>query len=314
MNQNFSSVSLINFITKHIKHLAIIALVSGVLAAIVSGPWIIKPKYKGTAIVYPSFLYSFSAETPTEQMLQFFKSNEIKENIIKTFNLYAHYGIDSVGATSRSIVGQVYDENVSIKQTEYESIEINVLDTDPRIAAAIADSICAFMNYKARSVQHKQSYDVFKINEQQYHSKKLELDSMEKAAAYYRSTYGFLDMREQTKEYTKAYLKAKATGKSGSEAKAMLDTMASKGQEYVALVENLYRVRGHFNDIKIKYEQSIIDTGKILTYTNFVTKPIIPDKKAYPIRWLIVLGAVAGSTLLGLIVLLVLNRSKEFKA
>ena len=69
------------------------------------------------------------------------------ERIIEAFDLYKHYDVDSMkNQYHRTTVTKMFDENVSVKKTEYESVQITVLDTDPKVASAIAESASGTSN------------------------------------------------------------------------------------------------------------------------------------------------------------------------
>jgi capsule polysaccharide export protein KpsE/RkpR len=59
--------------------------------------------------------------------------------------------------------------------------------------------------------------------------------------------------------------------------------------------------------MKEKLELAQQDVEKQLTYCNIITHPEIADKKAYPIRWLIVLGSILGTLLTALVVIAILE-------
>jgi hypothetical protein len=62
--------------------------------AFISSPIVITPKYKSTAIVYPTNLFEYSKESTTEQMFQILLSNDIKFKMLNAFNLDKHYNLD----------------------------------------------------------------------------------------------------------------------------------------------------------------------------------------------------------------------------
>ena len=55
--------------------------------------------------------------------------------------------------------------------------------------------------------------------------------------------------------------------------------------------------------MKEQLEAAQRDVEKELTYCNVITNPVVADKKAYPIRWLIVLISAISTLLLTLIVI-----------
>src|SRR5690349_12720780 len=139
MENLFNNTDVINVILKWKKHLFLLTVASIVLAAIFSSPAFIKPKYKSVAVVYPSNLQPYGSETPTEQMLQLFASNDLRFQIISKFNLAEHYKLDSTKQEYKYFVLQEFDDNVKITKTEFEAVKIEVYDTDPKIACAIAN-------------------------------------------------------------------------------------------------------------------------------------------------------------------------------
>ncbi len=313
-NTFFNSIELLQLVKKWKKHLIIIGIISLVGSVIFSSPFFIKPKYKSFALIYPSNLIAYSTESATEQMLQLAQSYDIRNKIIKTFHLFEHYGIDTVkNKIFRSEVYKKYDENIIIKKTEYESMEITVFDTDPIIASAIADSIIHYFDVKARDLQVEKSYEVMIISQDQLEVKKKEMDSLQNRMREYSMQYGLLDYKEQSKEVTRAYMRGLTVGnkKVIDETNKIMEGLRDKGTEFNSLNEHLWRIRGTYNDLKLQYDIAYRDVYKKLTYANVVTRPFASDKKSYPVRWLIVVISVGSSLLLAFMVLLILDTKKK---
>jgi capsular polysaccharide biosynthesis protein len=315
-NTFFNSVELIRLLNRWKKHLIIVGLISLVASVIFSSPAFIQPKFKSTAVVYPSNLIAYSTESATEQMLQIAQSSDIRDRVIRSFRLLEHYDIDSARNKSYlSTVIRKYEENINIKKTEYESMEITVMDKDPLVAARIADSIIHFFNIKARALQAEKSREVMIISKNQLDQKKLEMDSMENLLHEYSIQYGLLDFKSQSREVTRAYLRglSSSNAKAFNETKTLFQELKDKGTLFNSVSEHLWRVRGTYNDLKLIYENAERDVYKKLTYTNVVTRPQPSDRKAYPIRWLIVTIAVGSSLLVAFMVLLVINSRRRFE-
>ena len=309
-NSFFNSLELFRLLYQWRKHLIAVALISLAASAIFSSPTFIPPRFKSYAIVYPSNLIAYSTESATEQMLQIAQSSEIRDRVINTFDLYKHYDIDT--ATNdhfRTEVIRQYEENVTIKQTEYESMEITVFDTDPLIASRMVDSIIHYFDVKAREMQAEKSAEVLVIAREQLDKKQAEIDSLEARVKEFRMNYNLLDYKAQSVEAYRGYFRNLAAGNSrgAAEAKAIIESLKEKGGEFYAMNENLWRYRGTFNDLKVEYDNAYRDVFKKLTYANVVTSPQPADKKSYPIRWLIVLISVSASTFVAFLVLLFLK-------
>ena len=122
------------------------------LSALFSSPYFISPKYKSQAIIYPVNLVLYSEETPTEQMLQILNSLDIRNQLFRDFRLAEHYQIDTTAPTFYTTLNYEFDGNIKFQKTEYESVEIEVLDTDPKMACQMVDSIISYYNDKVCSL------------------------------------------------------------------------------------------------------------------------------------------------------------------
>ena len=83
MADYMENVNLIKIVYKWRKQLVIVCIASVVVSLLVS--FLITPMFRSTAVVYPSNLIPYSSETPTEQMLQIFQSEDIKNQLIQKF-------------------------------------------------------------------------------------------------------------------------------------------------------------------------------------------------------------------------------------
>ncbi|CAN5402866.1 hypothetical protein BH11BAC1_BH11BAC1_08930 [soil metagenome] len=313
MNSYLQSADIFKVVSDSRKPLLIVGIIAAIASGIFSGPAFIKPRYKSESVLYPSNLSKYSDESSTEQLIQLLQSSDIRDSVIKAFHLYQHYDIDSIkNKTHRTEIFKMYDQNVSISKTEYESVDIVVYDTDPVFAAGIIDSMLSFLNKKARFLQREKSYEVLAMSKRRLSEKKMEMDSIEVEIQTYREKYGLLEYKTQAKEYAKAYLKAVQSGspRALSESKNMLNALGEKGGEFSSLSEHLWRIRGAYNDLKLEYETYLNDVTKELTYANIVTYPVPADKKSYPIRWLIVVIAVSSALFFSFLVLLFLDSQK----
>lgn len=283
------SLGLIALLFKWKKPLIIIAVIAAVASFVFTLPFFIKPKFKSYAIIYPSNLISYSEETPTEQMLQMFQSDYIRDTMASVFDLYRHYEIDTTAKFPKTEYYNTYRDNVKISATEYESIEIEVWDTDPKIAAAICDSIIDITDKMIRGIQRKKLAEVLVISRTALERKRAELDSMEKSLAFLREQYGILDYRYQAREISRAYYKDLTDGKVSSALERAYKNLETKGGEVLSLDEHLWRLRSAYNDLKVQYDNAVRDMTKELTYSNIITKPMPAERKSYPKRSLVMI-------------------------
>ena len=313
MENYFNNSNLIKIFAKWKWHFLIFAVVAAMLAFIFSSPIFITPKFKSTAILYPSNIASYSEESQTEQMLQWLNSQDIKDSVMHKFDLPAHYGIDSVNKNFNSEMLSLYKKNVRIAKTQYESIEIVVLDTDPALARDMANAIMDFCNKKIRTIhriKYKEVLDAFKRT---LDIKKIEMDSTESKLRALGSNYNLIDYNNQSLEITKGYLRT-VEGGSNINTKDVLrlkKNFEEKGGELILLKQRIELLGREYSDIMVQYDKSRFDVEKEFTFINVITKPQLADKKSYPTRWLIMLFLVTVTLIFSLVVISIIDNKQR---
>ncbi|HKJ79204.1 MAG TPA: Wzz/FepE/Etk N-terminal domain-containing protein, partial [Prolixibacteraceae bacterium] len=131
MNNFFDNQRILDVIWRRKIHFILIGIIAIVLAVIFSGPTFITPKYKSTARVYPTNLWVLSEESETEQMLEIMNSNDIKRQMFDVFRLDEVYHVKRDDPHYFSYMLDMYNNNVSTSKTEYETVEIKVMDELP---------------------------------------------------------------------------------------------------------------------------------------------------------------------------------------
>ena len=283
-----------------------VAVIALILSAVFSSPFIITPKYKSFAVLYPANIIPMGTETPTEQMLQVLESDQIRDSVVEMYNLFETYGIDPEAQSAKAALIREYQAHVTFRRTEYQSVVIEVLDTDPEQARDMVDAVIFYFNRKERFLQKEKAMELVKILQEQVDRKKHEMDSMETVLAGIRTNYGILDYGLQTEYATERYLEVISTPSlkaNSKEIEPLLNALKEKGGEFLSLSEHLWRVRGGYNNLKEQLEAAVRDVEKNLTYCSIISNPVIADKKAYPIRWLIVLVSVLATLLVSILFL-----------
>lgn len=303
-----------SIIKNKIKLFLIVGLIAIVSAIIFSSSLFIAPKYKSEADVYPSNLTAYSNESSTEQLLQLFYGNDIRDSIVNKFGLITHYDIDTNSKGFMSKLSKQFNDNVLIKKTNFESVHIEVLDTDPKIAKEIVEELIIQVNLKIRLLHQHKSKEFLTIKEEQVNNKKELIDTLEAQIKMYSVKYGLLDYIQQSREVTAGYMNMLLENKKGEsmvKAEKLYQNLKEEGRHYHDIHHQLNLAREDYNKLLISYEETLRDVNKKLTYTNTVVFPEVADKKSYPIRWVIVLLSFFGSVLFTLIVLLFNHRIKQ---
>lgn len=309
-----NSYYFIKLILKSRKHFLIVTIAAIVISATFSSEFFIKPKYQSFAIVYPANVSSYGSESTAEQLLQLLASADVRNSVIKKFSLASRYNIDTTERAGYSKLIAAYESNVEVKRTEYESIEIKVLDIDPKIACDMVNEILNSLNLKARTLQRDKTREVLVIVGNQMDFKKHQLDSLNSLLKELRVKYQILDYGVQSKEVIKSYLKALSSGKGSNGFKdidVMIRNLQEKGGEYYEAIRVFDATLASYTGIRIDYENTMKELNKELTYTNIVTRPFPADKKIYPIRWLIVVASVVSANIFLLLMLALIDAKKK---
>ena len=316
MTNFFDNQNILEIIWKWKKHLIVVGILAIVVSVIFSSPMFIQPKFKSTARIYPSFnIYTFSDESESEQMLEFINSQDIKFRVIDAFNLSEVYKISKNDPMYQTYILAEFNDNVSFKKTEYETIEIRVLDADPKRACAICDSIISFLDEKIRSVHRIKFQEVVKIAGKDLKSVNHELDSIKAKMDVLRKEYKILDYESQAKEVTRGMVNVLADQKKntagGKELQEWMKNLSEKGGEYELLANQERTCMIQRDSIKKVYDQSVSNANKKINYGQRVQNPVPSDKKSYPVRWLIILTSTFAALFTALLVILVLENKKS---
>jgi uncharacterized protein involved in exopolysaccharide biosynthesis len=315
MDNYFNNTSLVRLLLKWKYHLAVIFVVAVILGAIFSGPAFITPLYKSEAIAYPANINAYSDESETEQMLQIIQSQDIVDSVTKRFNLMEHYKIDPEYPYWRSVLLEEYHDRVKISKTMYEAISITVMDKDPQIAADMADAILYFYNVKIADLHKSKRREVIDMYDKQLRAKRALIDSLKNQLEVLGTTYGLIDYSVQSQEIMRGYLKtfdgSDARAVNNTAVKELKENIQKLGGELLTTVEMLQHESRTYVDIKVEYEQELRFYNSNLTYSNVISKPYPSDKKAYPVRWIIVALAAVGGLLIAILVIFALENKKK---
>jgi len=318
MKTYYDNSSLVGILLKWWIHIAVIALVALLLGILFSSPIFITPKYKSYAVVYPHNISPYSDESETEQMLQLLQSKDIKDSVIKKFDLAAHYKVDSSFKYFYSTVYYEYSESVSISKTPYESVEITVLDRDPQLANDMVNAILEFYHGKVRKLHNDHYIEVIRMYDAIIAKKQAHIDSLKIRLSTLSSEYGLIEYDAQAEEITRGYLRTVTGASSNSinskEVMRLKKNIEEHGGDLIEIVEAIRNEAINFSLLKVDYANAVRFYTDELTYANVVTPPYPSDKKSYPVRWLIVVFTMIASLFFAIIIILIIERFRhQFK-
>ena len=292
METFFNNIKIINLIFKWKWHLIILIIIAMLLAVLFSSSLFITPLYKSSAIIYPSNTSPYSDESETEQMLQILQARDIRDSIINEFDLYKHYEINPEGKKHYSYMVYEYGEKVLIGKTPYEAVSIEVLDKDPFIACDMVNAIIDFYNLKVRRLHNKKFSEVVKMYKKAMDGKKEYIDSLEVIIHKMNNEYGLIDYGSQSREVARGFLGTVDGSNSAQinkkEVLKLKKNIENVGSEFILLNNLFHQETSKYIEAKMEYDISVMNLNRNYTYANVITAPYGADKKAYPVRWIIV--------------------------
>ncbi len=310
MDSFFNSSKIIDILVKWKFQLVVVVVAAILLSVLFSSPIFITPLYKSNCLLYPSNISPYSDESETEQCVQIFQSRDIRDSLVKKFNLAKHWGIDSAYTHFESTLVWEYSQRVHVNKTPYEAVEIEVLDQDPIMARDLINAMLEAYNKKIRAM-HKEKFGEVVINYNFIMGvKKNYMDSLKSRAIELGMKYGLLDYQAQTREVTRAYLSTGGGSVRSAEAKAMKKTLEENGGEMLLLAEMMRSESDAFSTMKMDADRAILDYNRDYTYVNVLSKPFVADKKAYPIRWLIVVFSTMAAFFMAILIIGLIERGK----
>jgi hypothetical protein len=312
MNPYLNNKTLLELALKWKYHLGIIAVLAGIIATVFSSPVFLKPKFKSMAIVYPENLGEKSEESYTEQMLEMLNSGDIRDSIIRVFNLPEHYKISPNYKYYKTAIYGKFADNISFRKTENEAVRIEVLDTDPQIACNMVDSILGFYDKKVRLMHNIKFREEYQIRKKELDRLRFSVDSIVRRLSYLGSQYGVLEVGNQSDGLSQAYFEALASGRANEEMRTLFRNIAEKGPETRGLLISLEGYGKQFGEAQMKHDDAYREMTKKITYSSVVTPPYPADKKAWPKRSVIVVISVILTLIMAMVVIGVIeNRNNS---
>jgi hypothetical protein len=242
-------------------------------------------------------------------------SNDIKLRMFDAFDLGSVYHIQKDDPHYLSYMFDIYNKYVNTSKTEYETVEISVMDYEPERAKVMCDSIIHFYNQKVGAMHKAKNLEMVQITRNLLNKKITEYDSLKLKLNEIREESGIFNFDEQSPEITRGYMTTLNTGKAssndGKKIEKLYNNFAFKGSEIQWLENQNYRAVSEIDSISNLHEVYLVEYEKDITYSHVVEHPIVADKKSYPVRWLIVAFSAFSAVFLALLVFLVLDYRKE---
>jgi LPS O-antigen subunit length determinant protein (WzzB/FepE family) len=323
LNLNKERNNLIQFIWAQRKSLLIITSIVFFISLIVS--LLITPLFLSTAIVFPaassnvSFsdqrnvkaaAMDFGEEEQAEQLVQILQSSRIRDKIVAKFNLLTHYEIDPNDVNKYYKLNNEFTSHFDFTRTRYGSIQIDVLDRDPELAAKMANSIVDLIDIVKNEMIRERTKPAFEINKrkmgQMLHDRDSVLNLLDSLSAI-----GVVSMDIRSNLFQALVDSKNAAEKSDIKARLGVNTLY--GAQYDALEHMRNEMIIKIEEFRVSYEQAESDANANFNHKFVVEKAVKSDKKEKPKRMIIVLVASIGGFIFGVLFLLIRQRIQELK-
>lgn len=323
LNLQQERFGLIQFIWKNKKPIFIITGFAAIISIVVS--FLITPMYLSSAIVFPaasgnvSFdaqrnvkaaAMDFGEEEQAEQLVQILQSSRIKDRIVKKYHLLANYEISESDPNKYYKLNKAYYGNFSFNRTRFGSIQIDVLDKDPKKAADMANDIVDLIDTVKNEMIRERTLPAFEINlrkkKQMEHERDSLLTRLEELAQL-----GVLPNDVRATLY-QALVDSKSPAEK-TEIQRKIDINTKYGSVYDGLEYQRNEKIVKIEDFRVSYEQAESDANAKFNHKFVVEKAVVADRKEKPKRMIIVPVSTIGGFIFGLFFVLIQHRIKELK-
>jgi hypothetical protein len=293
------------------------------MAIVMTHPAITKPKYKAQHIFYPTKNNSisnalltelnqrqqdpleFGEEIEAEKALQIIQSGTLIGRLVKNFNLMEHYGIDPKKEKfPKYALDNKMKENFSFERTRYLSIKVEVLDEDPKMAAALANGIALLYDSIKTEVQNQVAKPALDIVGRALAEKRSKIQKI-KDDLRELGTRGITNYEEQSRALAEEIYKAQSSGKTGQLQQLLTEQKAlvASGGDFIALNELIKLEEEKESNLITQFEKRQVDVGERLSHKFTVEEATVPEIKFWPKRSFIFIISVLGTIIATAVVL-----------
>jgi capsule polysaccharide export protein KpsE/RkpR len=354
-------------LSKYFLYIVGVVLGAALMAFILTMPFIYKPEFKSTTIVYPGsaerydvvnlfhdepnlFLYGTSKEV--EKLENTANTEEVKMFVVDSLNLWEAYGVDpeNDGSPKYNVL-RTYDGNVSITQVSGNGLEITAYDIDPQRAADIVNLVVDKIDEISHRMVTQNKEGILKMYRRAYVELSGQLALYTDSIREIRRQYNVFNTEYQTQALVAQVMEAegdlaaaqsrlrsilKQFGESPAANDARLEVASLQSRVYALVSKNsgtkinLESFRDGLDQVlaleevceylsrDLKDAREKVEYLEMMDQTNYTTL-FIPeyakaaDKKARPVRWLILVATVLIAGLVSIMGAVLAEKLTEIK-
>jgi uncharacterized protein involved in exopolysaccharide biosynthesis len=193
MNPEFNLIQVIRTLLKWKWHI-VSATVLSAIAAIIVTLFIMKPYYQSFAILYPtnqsmadrtslfgsksadSESYYYGTKHDANRILTIANSSVLVQYIINEYKLAEHYKFAGKKYEA-TYTTEEFMKNYKVYKTDRDAIRINLIDTDPNLAATIVNDVVSTIEYETSKPIQENKKQLATLFEENALAKKEEVDA-----------------------------------------------------------------------------------------------------------------------------------------
>jgi hypothetical protein len=280
-------------------------------------PAIMPPVFKAEAIIYPPATYSakliaeydlrFGADKEIDEHIQILKSSLLRDSIIKRFDLMKHYEIEQEEENKQFKLNKLYNENIIVERTRYNSISVTVFDNNPALAAEICNDIIGTGDQVKTYILKQNLIEAVNNMQQNMLASTKELESMGEEMQKINSNI-VLNYNILSKQKYAERIKAQID---------LRDYIAKyrndKNSQLLELMFDYEDKLSRFYSLKDSYEQAIQSLNTKIADAYIITPAQVPDKKYAPKRAVIIIITFITTLILSSFIVMATDRILKFK-
>ena len=283
------------------------------------------PLYRSIAIVFPAATSTvsfseqrnakassmdFGEEEQAEQLIQILQSSKIRDKVVERFDLMKHYEIDADDPNKHYKLVKEYNGHILFVRTRYGSIQIDVLDKDPVLAADIANKIVDLIDTIKNEMVKERTLPAYEINKRKKDQMVADRDTLLKKLERL-AEQGVLPNDARATLY-QALVDSKSPQEK-EEIRKKIEVNNKYGSVYDALEYQRNEKIVKIEDFNVSYEQAESDANANFNHKFVVERAVVADKKDKPKRLIIMLMATIGTFVFAVFFLLLQEKLKELR-
>lgn len=317
---DFSLITSLRFFHKWRKVLLLVTIIAFVLSLVTS--LLITPRYKSSVVFFPTSsnrmskaiitdrydFMDYGSERDCEYAIQILSSQAMMNDVCTHFNLMEHYDINTNATDKNFQLEEKYKGYVTVQRTEYLGVEVSVMDEDPQYAADIANFMAENYDSLCTRIHKARATDACLVLEGVCNKLENEILQLEDSLG------GLYNYSDYTNRMYQELAKQTSAGNSAAANRIRSEIASHKSIKgsYAGINDMLQTKREELAEIQAKLAQRQTDLENNISYKYWLDKAVPADKKAYPKRLIIVVLSTIASLIMCILVLLVMERSKQW--